>query len=457
MKKLLLCAALLLVSSLASAQTTKVLSATTCPGTGCLQIEVGGAGTSGIQISDTFSGTLQFEQTINGSNWVAWSVTPIAGGASVTSATSTGIWVGNVVGVRYVRVRFSAFTSGAALVATVKSEARATSPSSSIAGGTSSYVPFFNSSGQLSTSTCATVTAGGCFFYDSAAEKLNIIGGVTGNNGPLLVTRKATGGSPVLASGISVYRNSQYLGGTPTVGDIVNSEFLLQADDNAWYTVGGVGGKITGIATGSSSVAGGPIFHCKPAGGALVDNTIPCMFLSSLGKLRIGDGNEASAILEIKDVGTNFVLSAPTLTQNEAIATKSTLTSLSPGNPVATTSLTDVMMGLGSTLTFTPKVHGRVRLACTFTMQNGTSGSGTFATMYRGTGVAPANGVAVTGTQAGGGRTYTAIANNQQFGTTLEAFPTLTVGVASWFDIAVRSVTSGTSTLTSVGCSIMEI
>lgn len=216
--------------------------------------------------------------------------------------------------------------------------------------------------------------------------------------------------------------------------------------------VGGVGGKITSI---GATPGGGTNLMCKPDGAG--DTTVECAFLSQAGRLRVGDGSAANTILEVKDRSTNFVLSSPTLTQNEVFATKAAVSNFTPNNPTGTSSTTDVMMGLGSTLTFTAKVHGRVRVACNFNMANTGSGNGAFATIYRGTGTAPTNGTAVTGTQTGGGRTYTAIANNQQIGVSLEAWPTLTVGVATWFDIALRSVTGGTSTITSTQCSITEI
>lgn len=66
-----------------------------------------------LQIGGTWTGTIQFEGTLNGTDWVALTVTPFAGGAGVTSTTANGAWaVTNVLMV--VRLRASAAMTGTA-------------------------------------------------------------------------------------------------------------------------------------------------------------------------------------------------------------------------------------------------------------------------------------------------------------------------------------------------------
>src|SRR5580765_7196568 len=41
----------------------------------------------GIQLAGTWTGTAQFEGTMDGTNWTAMTVTPLGGGSTVTSST----------------------------------------------------------------------------------------------------------------------------------------------------------------------------------------------------------------------------------------------------------------------------------------------------------------------------------------------------------------------------------
>lgn len=105
------------------------LTSTTCPGTGCVVVQVGTSGTIGVQLTGTFVATTQFEKTNDATNWVSWSVTVNGGTTTVTSATATGYWTGSVAGATAVRVRASAYTSGTVVV-TLNS-----SPASLASGG----------------------------------------------------------------------------------------------------------------------------------------------------------------------------------------------------------------------------------------------------------------------------------------------------------------------------------
>lgn len=127
MKRILYMLSLLLVlTGTASAQgfQSRTLSGTTCPGVGCLNIDVGSAGSMGIQISGTFSGTLTFEQSIDTTTFVTWAVYPNGSTTAVTTATAAGVWVGPTNGMRQIRVRFSSYTSGSATINVIGSSAR---------------------------------------------------------------------------------------------------------------------------------------------------------------------------------------------------------------------------------------------------------------------------------------------------------------------------------------------
>lgn len=85
--------------------------------TGILECAVGRKRSGGVQLSGTFVGTVQFEETIDGgTTWIAKTVYPAGGGSGVTSATATGQWKFACGGSTNFRVRCSAFTSGPIVV-----------------------------------------------------------------------------------------------------------------------------------------------------------------------------------------------------------------------------------------------------------------------------------------------------------------------------------------------------
>lgn len=73
----------------------------------------------GVQVTGTFSATLQFEMTIDGTNFVAIQAASVTTGTIATTTTATGIFKFDVVGALAVRVRSTAYTSGTATVSLV--------------------------------------------------------------------------------------------------------------------------------------------------------------------------------------------------------------------------------------------------------------------------------------------------------------------------------------------------
>ena len=131
-----------------------------------------------------------------------------------------------------------------------------------------------------------------------------------------------------------------------------------------------------------------------------------------------------------------------------------------PANPAATASLTLVMMGMGSSCKITPSSSGKVLLTLT-----GYAGTNTaVATLSLGgrfgTGTAPVNGAAVSGTRFG-------MASDASFRSTAAAFfipftltdlLTLTPGTAYWFDIALQTaVGADTAQLFTLSYTALEI
>ena len=127
----------------------------------------------------------------------------------------------------------------------------------------------------------------------------------------------------------------------------------------------------------------------------------------------------------------------------------------SPANPTATTSTTGVMMGLGSSCKITPAYSGRVRFEINGSSQS--NGANTVSTLGKfGTGAAPTNGTAATGTSLGATRQNTSAANGNLLAFTINGIATgLTAGTQYWFDVDVLG-SAGTSTVQNIDCNAME-
>jgi hypothetical protein len=131
-----------------------------------------------------------------------------------------------------------------------------------------------------------------------------------------------------------------------------------------------------------------------------------------------------------------------------------------PSDPTGTTSTTAKMMGLGSTLKLTPAFSGKVRIMFVCGANNSTTNSGVSAQLAFGTGTAPSNGAAATGTQFDRLRTISsAIASANQDLTFIVELSGLTVNTPYWFDVqlSVGSGGSGTASIHVISCIIEEI
>ena len=76
----------------------------------------------GVQLTGSFTATITFQTSIDGTTWVDTGVTPAAGGAVVTSATAPGLWLGTVNAATNFRATATAFTGGPVIVHLVKAD-----------------------------------------------------------------------------------------------------------------------------------------------------------------------------------------------------------------------------------------------------------------------------------------------------------------------------------------------
>ena len=127
-----------------------------------------------------------------------------------------------------------------------------------------------------------------------------------------------------------------------------------------------------------------------------------------------------------------------------------------PANPTGRTGA-PVMMGLGGVCVYTPKFT-RVGVMFSGTASNATLLDGITIQGYWGTGTAPVNAAAVTGSTFSAVKTVTSATANARIGWALQSvIVSLTPSTAYWFDCAVGNVTGGVASIFDVDFSVFEI
>ena len=138
-----------------------------------------------------------------------------------------------------------------------------------------------------------------------------------------------------------------------------------------------------------------------------------------------------------------------------ALGAAATTAQSTPANPTGTSSATQVMMGLAGSIT--PTKSGKVLIIISGALQN-TGGATTNTVQIRyGTGTAPANGAAATGTTAGA-----ALQSAPTNGSGPEAFSInaivsgLTLSTAHWIDVGLAA-SAGTGSIRTISISAVEV
>lgn len=140
---------------------------------------------------------------------------------------------------------------------------------------------------------------------------------------------------------------------------------------------------------------------------------------------------------------------APGVTGN-VMTTGQSASMSTPTDPTGTTSTTPVMMGLAKAIT--PNTSTRILVTISGQIANNTAADGATYQIRFGTGTAPINGAALTGTQIGANPTETGAAiGGTQTAFSITALATgLTLGTAIWIDLAIAAVTGGTASVNSL-------
>lgn len=138
------------------------------------------------------------------------------------------------------------------------------------------------------------------------------------------------------------------------------------------------------------------------------------------------------------------------------IAVKPAVATSTVAAPTLTASLVGVMMGLAGAIT--PVVTGRVLIVVNGDIANNTIADGANVQLRHGTGAAPANGAALTGTTDGPLVKFVASTAAGKVPFSLSWIVTgLTVGTAIWIDVGLAAVTGGNASIADVAIVAHEL
>lgn len=275
--------------------------------------------------------------------------------------------------------------------------------------------------GNLGVTGAATITGTGSFLASTSLAQL-----IVNNGGAATTTTGAISGNSSTVSGTG----GLYLAASNAVLAGNNTGLLFVGPTSGQWEQGPstTGGptNFMSIALNSSTTAATNISFNTPVGVPVQTGRYGGSFTNTLD-----DGNNNMTVLGwVWQKGRDYIQS-------------------NPSNPAGTSRTSFTMMGLGSTVKLTPAFSGSVVIRIDSEAKNTVDGNGIQFEVFYGTGVAPSNGSSTTGTQAGPTfeRDFWGPNVLVGFGTNLK-ITGLTVGTAYWFDIALKSLGTGSSNAT---------
>ena len=290
--------------------------------------------------------------------------------------------------------------------------------------------------------------------YMSFTDK-NILDNITSSTQSL--TNKTIIGSTnyVDANGLKTTTTPVYTGGAtaPSINQVL---MAISATAATWQTPS----NATGTQSGYMS------FTDK----SILDN-ITSSTQSLTNKTIIGSTNYVDAN-GLKTTGTPVYIagsSAPSIGQRLVAISATAATwqtpqkvsiQVTPVNPTTTTSTVGVMMGLGASASITPTFTGKLMIVISGDIDNDTNSRGSVVQIRTGTGTAPINGAALTGTTCGGSVNF--FQNNSTIRTpfSLNAIINgLILNTSVWIDISLTSIGAGTVTsrVRNISISVIEL
>lgn len=196
-----------------------------------------------------------------------------------------------------------------------------------------------------------------------------------------------------------------------------------------------LGAAATSIGVGTTTVASGiNNYVLTTGGGTLANSSIASLLTAGPGINITGTTNATIA------------RATPAVVQSTSMS------------PAGTASTTYVMQGDGSSCSITPVFSSRVMVTFSGYSGNNSAGGGTVNRTSYGTGAAPANGAAASGTTIGGEQiNFTATANFAVAFSSVVIATGLTPGTTYWFDLQQKALSTGSASWGQVACALAEL
>jgi hypothetical protein len=268
------------------------------------------------------------------------------------------------------------------------------------------------------------------------------IGGATPNVGNFSALHivVASGGNPIQFEPTDTYTTAQ------------NETIRFFAKYNALGTYTQTAGiKLSRTSTSDGGYDGMVELQTRATGGSLVTR----LSVDSGGLVNISALTASRAVLT--DASENLVSSTITSTELEAIASgRDAILASNPGDPTATSSTTEKMMGINKVVT--PLYSTRLMVVITGVAANTTAAQGYSIKGRYGTGAAPANGASATGTQFGVTTIKDTVAAGVEYDFCIHCpIAALTPNTTYWFDLGLNARGSGAASVKRLSISIVAI
>jgi hypothetical protein len=292
------------------------------------------------------------------------------------------------------------------------------------------------------TGTLATLNGTEIFTNKSLTSSTNILGSVTMNLG---------------SDGIGdiYYRNSS--GILTRLGIGTNGQFLnISGGIPTWITSSSAFSPHNLLSAIHPDVTPASVSRGDIITGQGASPTWSRLAIGAQGKILQAGANEVgytpyklptsvgSSGQQLRSDGTDYVNKTTTTYQG------------TPADPSTTNSGTGVMMGLAGSIT--PAYSGTIMIIISGDIDNSSNNSGAQTQIRYGTGSAPSNGAALTGTTAGGLVKFSE--NNSSIRTPfhLNSIVTgLATGTTYWIDVSLATISGGNARLRDISISIVEL